>query len=191
MVDHHSVNCWVIWWSWTAMSKGDHLELTWSNCHLWCLFVSRGNARYCGWEHAWVSQEKELGGVGWYKRCGGLLDVGVGKRRARWGDVILNSQTFDQRVICLERRIEINFDLNLIIKLRSLQTVRPFLKFVLAIFPAKSCRQFHSYRPAVIVVEGFHCGCANRSLPIVQTFGEPNDDNPEGGAGYLHAYTAH
>jgi hypothetical protein len=26
---------------------------------------------------------------------------------------------------------------------------------------------------------------ANRSLPIARTFGKPNDDDPEGGAGYL------
>ena len=39
-----------------------------------------------------------------------------------------NSQSFDQRMIRHEHRLEINFHLNLIFKLRRLQTVRTFFK---------------------------------------------------------------
>jgi hypothetical protein len=38
----------------------------------------------------------------------------------------------------------------------------------------------------VSAVEGFGFGRAIMSLPIMRTlFGEPNEDDPEGGAGYL------
>ncbi len=101
-----------------------------------------------------------------------------------------NSQSFDQRTIRHERCVEINFHLNLIFKLRSLQTVRRFLKFVLAIFPAKSCVQFRSYRSAVIVVERSGCGRAERVPPHRADVGEPNANDSEArrGAGYLTRY---
>jgi hypothetical protein len=64
-----------------------------------------------------ASQEKELGwcfdGQTWWWLAQAMAS---------------NSQSFDQRTIRLERRVEINFHLNLIFKLRSLQTVRTFFK---------------------------------------------------------------
>jgi hypothetical protein len=65
--------------------------------------------------------------------------------------------------IGLERRVEINFDLNYIFKLQSLQTVRPFFKICFRKFSRKSCRQFRSYQSGVIVVEGF--GFVTQKVP--------------------------
>jgi hypothetical protein len=74
--------------------------------------------------------------------------------------VTLNSESFDRRAIRLQRCIEINFDLRLISNYKACKLSERFLKFVLAIFPAKSCYEFLSYRSAVIVVEGLGCGRA-------------------------------
>ena len=54
-------------------------------------------------------------------------------------------------MISLERRVEINFHLNLFLNYEA-------CKLVLTIFPAKSCTKFRSYRSAVNVVEGFGFG---------------------------------
>jgi hypothetical protein len=82
--------------------------------------------------------------VGWFRRAeskeGGLREKELGwcfDGRTWWWlaqAMANNSQSFDQRTIRHDEcRVEINFHLNLIFKLRSLQTVRT----ILAIFPAK------------------------------------------------------
>ncbi len=82
-------------------------------------------------------------------------------------------------MIRLELHVEINFYFNLILNYEACKLSKHFLKFVFEIFPAKSCCEFRSYPSGVIVVEGFGCGRA-KGPPIVQTFGEPNDNDPEG-----------
>jgi hypothetical protein len=97
-----------------------------------------------------------------------------------------NSKSFDQRTIRLERHVEINFHLNLIFKLQSLQTVRTFFKIRSRDFPAKSHGQFRSYLSGFIVVEveGSGCGRAERVPPHRADVGEPN-------AGYLTRQSRH
>jgi hypothetical protein len=49
-----------------------------------------------------------------------------------------NSQSFNQRMIHLKRRVQIMFHLNLILNYEACKLLKHFLKSVLAIFPAKS-----------------------------------------------------
>jgi hypothetical protein len=80
--------------------------------------------------------------------------------------VILNRQSFDQRAICLKRRAEINFHFNLNLNYEACKLRDRFLKFVLAIIPAKCCVQLHSYGLVVNLVEGFGCGSAKGPSPL-------------------------
>ena len=73
------------------------------------------------------------GGVGWGGGVGSLLVVGVSA-------VEVKLRSKDGFVSCVT--LKINFHLNLIFKIQSLQTVERFLKFVLVIFPAKVLSSF-------------------------------------------------
>jgi hypothetical protein len=95
-------------------------------------------------------------------------------------------QSFDQRMIRLVPRIEINFHLSLS-TVRTLFDIRSH-DFFLQKVTVSYC-EFWSFRSVVNVVEGFGFGrVIIMSLPIVWTFGEANDDDPKGGAGYLTSH---
>ena len=89
-------------------------------------------------------------------------------------------ESFKEKTIRLERRVEINFHLNLIFKIQSLQTIRTYFKICSLNFPRKSHGQCCSYRSAVIVVERSGCDHANRSLPIAQTLKSGTTMIPKG-----------
>ena len=77
----------------------------------------------------------------------------------------------------VKRCVEINFHLNLILNYEACKLSEGFLKFVLAIFPAKSCCKFC----------GLGCGRAKGPSPLSGHFDSrtPTDDDHEGGADYL------
>ena len=54
-------------------------------------------------------------------------------------------ESFKAKTIRLERRVEINFHLNLIFKIRSLQTVRPFFKIRSRDFSRKKLLQISNH----------------------------------------------
>jgi hypothetical protein len=79
-----------------------------------------------GW--FWREESKE-GGRGRWLSCG------------QWSTRAVEIEA-DRGRIRIECRVEINFDLNLILKQEACKRLDLFLKFVLAIFPAKRCNKF-------------------------------------------------
>ncbi len=87
--------------------------------------------------------------------------------------------------ISLEHRDQINVHLNLILNYEACKLSERFSKFVLAIFPAKAGVSFVLTGRQLLQQKGLVVVAQKGPFPVTRRFGELNDNDPEGDAGYL------